>query len=93
MQVCAATTCIWQKERTAGTGVEVCVVLSIRQEFEEWSTFASTFNLPTAKQGIAEEIRQATIEVHRRQTALETLSWSHQFGQITVHAFAKSCDE
>ena len=55
MQGCRATVCIEQVKRAAGVGVEVCVVV-VRLGFEGRCTFASTLNLPAAKQGVIEEI-------------------------------------
>lgn len=48
-------------------------------------TFTATLNLPTAEQGIVDEVWQAAVEVNWGQAALEALPGDHELGEVLVH--------
>lgn len=68
-------------------------VLGVGRKSHGRSTFTSSVDLAAAEQGVAEQVRQPTVEVQRGQAALETFSGGHQLGQVVVHAWTQSCDE
>lgn len=74
----------------AGCDVEV---LCSGRESHGRGTFTSSVDLAAAEQGVAQQVRQPTVEVQRGQAALETFSGGHQLGQVVVHARTQSCDE
>lgn len=77
-----------------GRGVEVlCAVLCVGRQPHGRSTFTSSVDLAAAEQGVAQQVRQPTVEVQRGQAALESFSGGHQLGQVAVHAWTQSCDE
>lgn len=78
----------------SGRGVEeLCAVLCVGRQPHGRSTFTSSVDLAAAEQGVAQQVRQPTVEVQRGQAALETFSGGHQFGQVAVHAWTQACDE
>lgn len=53
-------------------------------------TFTSTLNLPTAVQSIIDKVWQTTIQVHRCQTALKSITWGHKLGEVAIHALSQA---
>lgn len=56
-------------------------------------TFTATLNLPAAKKGIADEVRQAAVQVDRGQAALKALPGNHQLGEVLVHVGSQTSNE
>lgn len=48
-------------------------------------TFTAPLHLAHHGQRVGQKVRQASVEVHRRQAALEALFGVHQLGQVFVH--------
>lgn len=53
-------------------------------------TVASALDLAAAEQRVVDEVRQAAVEVHGGQAALEALAGHHQLGQVLVHVGPKA---
>lgn len=69
---------------------------------EEWAawarvvrgcTFASTLNLPAAEQSVVYQVRETTVQVHRRQATFKALPRGYQFGQAVVHVGAQTSNK
>ena len=50
------------------------------------STFTASLDLSTPVESIVDEIRQASIQVHRGQAALKSIPGGHKLGKVAVHA-------
>lgn len=53
-------------------------------------TITAPLHLPDAVQGVRDEVREAPVEVHRGQAALEAIPGGYQLGQVAEHVLAQT---
>lgn len=56
-------------------------------------TFAATLYMPTAEQGIADEVWQAPIEIYGCQAPLEAFPGNHQLREVLIHVGSQTSDK
>lgn len=76
----------WQRQQRGWV-----LATRLQHNKKEGCTFTAALDLSAPVEGIIDEVRQAPVQVHGCQTALEAIPGGHELWEVAVHALGQTC--